>query len=320
MLTIMQERSEESVLEVRGLKKTFSAGMLKRKSKGFTALRGIDLKVGRGQVFGLLGPNGAGKTTMVKILLDLVRGYEGEAKVFGKSPRDPSTRRRVGYLPEAHRMPDYLTGWQVMVLFGMLAGHTKKEAEKSAGPLLEKVGMLKDCRRKVREYSKGMQQRLGLAQALVHKPDLVFLDEPTDGVDPIGRAKIREMVVDLKNSGSTIFINSHLLNEVEMICDQVVIINHGEILRKGTIDELTPATGTTSFELRQDPGDLTGMLGSIGQDFQQTGRRFEMQVDDPGLDETIDKLRNAGHTIANINQRRLSLEESFIDLVKEDRQ
>jgi ABC-2 type transport system ATP-binding protein len=318
MLPIMGD--SELVLEVRGLKKTYGGGIFKRKSKSFTALRGIDLDVGRGQVFGLLGPNGAGKTTMVKILLDLVRGYEGEARIFGQPPSDPKTRRRVGYLPEAHRMPDYLSGWQVMVLFGMLAGHSKKEAEKTAAPLLEQVGMLKDCRRKVREYSKGMQQRLGLAQALVHRPELVFLDEPTDGVDPIGRAKIREMVVDLKNSGSTIFINSHLLNEVEMICDQVVIINHGEILRKGTIEEMTPRTGTTEFELVRDPGDLAPLLAGVGKGFKQTGRLFELQLTDEELDRTIDMTRAAGHTISGITRRRLSLEESFIDLVKEDRQ
>ncbi len=318
MLPIMGE--SEFVLEVRGLKKTFGSGIFNRKSKGFTALRGIDLSVGRGQVFGLLGPNGAGKTTMVKILLDLVRGYEGEARVFGQPPSDPKTRRRVGYLPEAHRMPEYLSGWQVMVLFGMLAGHTKKEAEKTAAPLLEKVGMLKDCRRKVREYSKGMQQRLGLAQALVHRPDLVFLDEPTDGVDPIGRAKIREMVVDLKNSGSTIFINSHLLNEVEMICDQVVIINHGEILRQGTIEEMTPRTGITQFELRRDPGPLDILLSGLGTDLEQKGCRFKVKVTDEELDAIVDKLRAEKHTIADITRKRLTLEESFIDLVKEDRQ
>lgn len=316
MLPIMG--GNDTILRVRGLKKTFKTGLFGR--AGFTALRGVDLEVGKGTVFGLLGPNGAGKTTMVKILLDLVRGYEGDASVFGMSPSDPASRKRVGYLPEAHRMPEYLSGWQVMVLFGMLAGFTKKEAEKSAAPLLEKVGMLKDCHRKVREYSKGMQQRLGLAQALVHKPDLIFLDEPTDGVDPIGRAKIREMVTDLKNEGATIFINSHLLNEVEMICDQVVILHKGQILREGTIEDLTPRTGTTEFELRGTGDGIETLLAGLGEGFKQNGRRFEVQLSDSELDNAVDKLRSAGHTIAGISQRRLSLEESFIDLVKEDRQ
>lgn len=309
---------DETILRTKALRKTFRGGIFRR--KGFKALDGIDLEVGRGQVFGLLGPNGAGKTTMVKILLNLVRGYQGEAEVFGMPPSDPKTRRRIGYLPEAHRMPEYLTGWQVMILFGMLAGHPKAEVEKRAAPILERVGMLKDCRRKVREYSKGMQQRLGLAQSMIHEPDLIFLDEPTDGVDPIGRAKIREMVTDLKKRGSTIFINSHLLNEVEMICDQVVIIHQGKILREGTIDELTPATGTTHFELRKDPGDLSTLLAGLGMGLNQNGKSFELIVSDTQLDETVDRLRRADHTISGISQRRLSLEESFIDLVKEDRQ
>jgi ABC-2 type transport system ATP-binding protein len=308
---------DETILSVRGLEKTFRSGLLKR--GGFQALKGIDLEVGRGQVFGLLGPNGAGKTTLVKILLDLVRSYGGEARVFGEPPSDPRTRRRVGYLPEAHRMPNYLTGWQVMILFGMLAGHAKKDVEKRAAKLLDDVGMLKDCQRKVREYSKGMQQRLGLAQSMVHDPELIFLDEPTDGVDPLGRKKIREMVLELKRRGATIFINSHLLNEVEMICDQVVILHQGKILREGTIGELTPATGVTHFELRQDPGDLSELLSRHGRALKQTGRLFEMQLTDSELDATIDRLRAAGHTISGISQRRLSLEDSFIHLLKEDR-
>lgn len=308
---------DETILRVRGLSKTFRSGLFAK--KGFQALKGIDLEVGRGQVFGLLGPNGAGKTTMIKVLLNLIRRYEGEASVFGAPPSDPKTRRRVGYLPEAHRMPTYLSGWQVMVLFGMLAGHPRPEVEKRSARLLEQVGMLKDCHRKVKEYSKGMQQRLGLAQAMVHEPDLIFLDEPTDGVDPIGRAKIREMVVDLKNRGVTLFLNSHLLNEVEMMCDQIVILHQGEVLRKGTIEELTPATGTTRIELRSAPEDLDAVLNGVGQVLKNEGRAFEMLLSDEELDQTVDALRRAGLTIAGISQRRLSLEESFIDLIQEDR-
>jgi ABC-2 type transport system ATP-binding protein len=309
--------ADETILQVRRLEKTFKSGLFGR--GGFQALKGIDLEVGRGQVFGLLGPNGAGKTTMVKILLDLVRGYRGEAKLFGESPRNAEVRRRVGYLPEAHRMPYYLSGWQVMQLFGMLAGKDRKEVERRSAELLERVGMLRDCHRKVREYSKGMQQRLGLAQAMVHDPELIFLDEPTDGVDPVGRKVIREMVTELKNKGTTIFINSHLLNEVEMVCDHAVILNKGLILREGSIEDLTPSADATQFELRREVPDLDQLLAGIGQGLRASGRSFELVVDDAGLDQTIDRLRQAGHTITGITRRRLSLEDAFIDLVKEDR-
>lgn len=308
---------DETILSVRALEKTYGGGIFRR--NGFQALKDIDLEVGRGQVFGLLGPNGAGKTTLVKILLDLVRGYRGEAKIFGQPPRVASSRRRVGYLPEAHRMPSYLTGWQVMILFGMLAGHPRKEVERRTAPLLERVGILKDSRRKVREYSKGMQQRLGLAQALVNEPELIFLDEPTDGVDPVGRAVIREMVTELKNKGATIFINSHLLNEVEMVCDRVVILDQGRVLREGTIEELTPRTGVTHFELRKGSEGVEQLLAEIGAGFVDRGHGFELMVSDQELDQTVDLLRREGHTITGISQRRLSLEESFIDLLKEDR-
>ncbi len=308
---------DELILSVRGLGKTYRKGLFSR--KGFEALKGIDLDVGRGQVFGLLGPNGAGKTTLVKILLDLVRSYVGEARIFGLPPKVAASRKRVGYLPEAHRLPQYLTGWQVMILFGMLAGHDRKELERRTGPLLEQVGMLKDSQRKVREYSKGMQQRLGLVQAMVHDPELIILDEPTDGVDPVGRAKIREMVSALKAEGKTIFINSHLLNEVEMVCDRVVILDQGEILKEGTIEELTPRTGATRFELRREPEGLESLLAGIGAGLHLNGRSFELLVDDAELDATVDALRGAGHSITGISRRRITLEESFIDMLKEDR-
>ena len=309
--------ADETILRVRRLEKTFKSGLLRR--GGFQALKGIDLEVGRGQVFGLLGPNGAGKTTMVKILLDLIRGYQGEAELFGEPPSSAMVRRRVGYLPEAHRMPYYLSGWQVMQLFGMLAGRDRKEVERRSAELLERVGMLRDCHRKVREYSKGMQQRLGLAQAMVHDPELIFLDEPTDGVDPVGRKVIREMVTELKNKGTTIFINSHLLNEVEMVCDHVVILNKGLILREGSIEDLTPSADATQFELRSEVADLEQLLAGVGQGLRPAGRSFELVVDDAGLDQTVDRLRGAGHTITGITRRRLTLEDAFIDLVKEDR-
>ncbi len=307
--------ADETILRVRGLKKTFKTGFLGR--SGFQALAGVDLEVGRGQVFGLLGPNGAGKTTMIKILLDLVRDYEGQAEIFGLPPSHALSRRKVGYLPEAHRMPTYLTGWQVMMLFGMLAGKPRKDIEKRAAALLDRVGMLRDSKRKVREYSKGMQQRLGLAQAVVHDPPLILLDEPPDGVDPVGRKVIRDMVTEAKQAGCTIFINSHLLNEVELVCDRVVILNKGLILSQGSIEDLTPNADATMFDLAREVPDMEQLLAGIGTGYRAMGRGFELVVDDAGLDATIDRLRSSGHTIRGISRRRRTLEESFINLVED---
>ena len=304
------------IIRVRNLEKVFGRSLFKK--KGFPALCGVDLEVGRGQVFGLLGPNGAGKTTLIKVLLGLTRGWTGEAEIFGRPPLDPVSRQKVGFLPEAHRLPPYLTGRQVMHLFGMMAGGNSDEVKARIEPLLEKVNMTSSADRKIREYSKGMQQRLGLAQALVHQPEIVFLDEPTDGVDPVGRASIREMVLDLKERGVTVFINSHLLMEVEMICDHVVIMDKGKVLVQGSIDELTPRTGAVEIDLRESPEDLEETLNGIGRGFATRDRGFQLELNDDELDKVIDRLRQRGLSIRSITPRRLTLEQAFIGLIKED--
>jgi ABC-2 type transport system ATP-binding protein len=304
------------IIRVRNLEKVFGKSLFKK--KGFPALCGVDLEVGRGQVFGLLGPNGAGKTTLIKVLLGLTRGWTGEAEIFGRPPLDPVSRQKVGFLPEAHRLPPYLTGRQVMHLFGMMSGGDSDEIKARIGPLLEKVNMTSSADRKIREYSKGMQQRLGLAQALVHQPEIVFLDEPTDGVDPVGRASIREMVLDLKERGVTVFINSHLLMEVEMICDHVVIMDKGKVLVQGSIDELTPRTGAVEIDLSENPEDLEETLSGIGRGFALRDRGFQLELNEDELDKVIDRLRQRGLSIRAITPRRLTLEQAFIGLIKED--
>ena len=317
MVEASDSRSDEPIVSVKDLHKVFGKSLIRRKG-GFPALRGVDLEVGRGQVFGLLGPNGAGKTTLVKVLLGLTRGWTGEATLFGHHPKDAGSRKRVGYLPEAHRLPPYLTGYQVMHLFGMMGGADSAMVESQIGPLLEKVNMTSSADRKIREYSKGMQQRLGLAQALVHNPELVILDEPTDGVDPIGRASIREMVLDLKARGVTVFINSHLLMEVEMICDHVVIMDKGKILVQGSIDDLTPKTGAVEVDLKETPDNLEKVLGGVGRNFTLRDSGFQLELNDDELDAVVDRLRAEGVSIQAITPRRLTLEQSFIGLIKKD--
>ncbi|HUR27501.1 MAG TPA: ABC transporter ATP-binding protein, partial [Planctomycetota bacterium] len=183
---------------------------------------------------------------------------------------------------------------------------------------LDKVGMTKDADRKLREYSKGMQQRIGLAQAMIHEPELIFLDEPTDGVDPIGRAAIREVVQDLKTRGVTIFINSHLLMEVELMCDRVVIMDHGRILREGSIDELTPRTGIAEFTLAPSDVDVEQVLAGLGRDFGRMPNGFHLALSDVELDQCVDRLRAAGFSIRAIQARRMNLEQAFIDLVQRE--
>jgi ABC-2 type transport system ATP-binding protein len=302
------------LLFVRGLEKSFGKGLFGR--GGFQALAGVDLNVERGSVFGLLGPNGAGKTTLIKVLLGLIRGWKGEAKLFGMHPRDPASRRRVGYLPEAHRLPGYLSGMQVAVLSAMYHGVAAPEARERAKKLLGEVGLSKFAHKRVRTYSKGMQQRLGLAQALVHEPELVILDEPTDGVDPVGRQKIRLMVQELRQRGATVFVNSHLLSEVEQVCDRVVIMDRGKILREGTIAELTPDTGLVRFELGAPPEHMLRLIESVGTRHVFTEAGFEAMLDVEQTNELIDRIRQGGVQILAVEPQRLTLEDSFIDLVR----
>jgi ABC-2 type transport system ATP-binding protein len=269
-------------------------------------------------VFGLLGPNGAGKTTLIKILLGLVRKTGGEARIFGRPAGDAKARRHVGYLPESHRLPPYLTGRQMLELFGGMCGRDRAFLRARIPGLLELVGMRDAADRKIREYSKGMTQRVGLAQAMIHEPELVFLDEPTDGVDPIGRAAVRQIVQSLKSAGTTVFINSHLLQEVELVCDRVVIMTKGRILREGSIDELTPRTGRYRIEVSPPRPDLDRLLEGIGAGFERGELGFEIQLSEAELDQCVDRLRAAGLSIRGILARRLNLEQAFIQLVQKD--
>jgi len=301
------------LISVRDLEKTYGKRPWK---KGFQALAGVTLEVGRGSVFGLLGPNGAGKTTLIKILMGLVPGWTGEALLFGEPAGRIPPRSRVGFLPEAHRLPGYLTGRQALELFGMYSGKDRAWLEREIPGWLERIEMKDSADRKLREYSKGMQQRIGLVQALIHEPELVFLDEPTDGVDPVGRKRVREIIAELRDKGTTVFINSHLLMEVERMCDRVVIMARGKLIREGTIAELTPRTGRVAFEIHPNPADLEQRLAGIGANFARTELGFELNLSAEEQDRVVDRLRAGSVSIRGIFAGKLSLEDAFIDLVE----
>lgn len=284
------------------------------------ALKDVSLEVEQGTIFGLLGPNGAGKTTFVKILLGLVRATSGRAMMLGQQLPHVGVRQRIGYLPESHRYPGYLDASQVIMLFGRLSTLDRAILLSRTASLLTLVGLDRWKNMRVKRYSKGMLQRLGLAQALINDPDLVFLDEPTDGVDPIGRKEIRDVLLRLRNEGKTIFLNSHLLSEVEMICDRVAILDRGKLLKVGSVDELT--TTDTNYEL--------GFEGTLPQDFYHeaaaTVLKFRVDknlisadVRDIGeLNHLIDLLRRHGVGITHVVRKRSTLEDSFLRLLKRE--
>src|SRR6266550_4461273 len=226
--------------EAIGLSKTFRRWW---SSNEVRALQNVNLAVEPGTVFGLLGANGAGKTTLVKIALTIAYPNSGEVQLLGESIRNRSILSRVGYLPENPRFPTHLTAWQVLLLYGSLSGADSKRVRENASKWLERLDLARWRNMRVSKFSKGMNERLAFAQALVHDPEFIFLDEPTDGLDPIGRREVRKICRELADSGKTVFINSHILAEIELICDRIALMKAGQIIEQGTIAELTSNRG-----------------------------------------------------------------------------
>lgn len=239
----------ELALEAKGLQKTFFLGL---RRTPFQAAVDINLEVEHGEIFGFLGPNGAGKTTTIKTLLGLIRPSGGTVRILGQRPEDKGWRRSVGYMPEHPTFYDFLSGFEMVVWFGRLAGMTRHEAEQEARRLLGRVGLAHAQDRRLRSYSKGMLQRAGLAQSLIASPKLLILDEPMTGLDPIGRREIRDLILELRREGRTIFYSTHILPDVEMTCDRVAIVHRGKTVRSGRLSDILTAT-TQGVAVTVDP-------------------------------------------------------------------
>ena len=301
--------------------KTYRDGLFGRKK--FEALRGVSFEVASGEIFGLLGPNGAGKTTMIKVLLGIIRKSRGQAQLLGKDAGDRSGRLRVGYLPEQLRIPPHHNANTALDYYGRLSGLSPGEVRARRGELLAEVGLPADRHRdRVKKYSKGMLQRLGLAQALLHDPDLLILDEPTDGLDPVGRREVRDLLGRLRSRGKTIFLNSHLLQEVEMICDRVAILDRGSLRAIGRPEDLAPQQ-QEGLQVRLTlVGAEAAIRQAIGQ--REASRRpmgngqseVELRLPDQGaVDALVDDLRREQVSIVGITRQRASLEDTFMALL-----
>ena len=282
------------------------------------ALRPLDLTVEAGEIFGLLGPNGAGKTTLVKLLLGVVHPTEGRATLFGHSIHAHAARRSVGFLPENHRFPEFLTGRQTLTLYAQMAGVPAEDRVRRADALLDRVRLTGAADRRVGTYSKGMMQRLGLAQTLMNQPRLVVLDEPTDGVDPVGRREIRDLLLELRTEGVTLFLNSHLLSEIERVCTRVAILKDGRLVREGTVEALT--TEERVWRLRCSPvphGLLADALEQVDSAEDATLHTYRLlAADRAALNDALDQLRAASVEIEAIEPQRQSLEDLFIDVME----
>jgi ABC-2 type transport system ATP-binding protein len=291
------------------------------KDRSIVALSEFSLDVGSGEIFGLLGPNGAGKTTFIKVLLEIVFPTSGSATVLGEKIGSVAAKSRIGYLPENHKYPAYLTGEQVLRYFGKLSGIAAPRLESEVTRLLTLVEMDKWRKVKIRKYSKGMLQRVGLAQALINDPRLVILDEPTDGVDPIGRKQIRDILSRLRDAGTSVFLNSHLLSEVELVCDRVAILNKGKMVRQGTVKELTQQEHVyiVAFE-GGFPEALRVQWDATRVPFSCDGNLLSVTVANTReLNDRIDALRSASVQIKSIEQKHTSLEDMFIDVISKEK-
>ena len=299
---------------------------VRKRYRGVEALRGADLQIRSGEIFGLLGPNGAGKSTLVKILLTLVRPTGGSGRVLGKPLGDRPTLARVGYLPDNLRFPENLTARQAIDYFGSLAKVPRPQRRIRIAELLETVGMSAWADRPVRTYSKGMRQRVGLAVSLVNDPDLLVLDEPTDGVDPVGRKEIRDVLVAAAQAGRrSVLLNSHLLSEVEATCTRVAILNQGQVLAQGTIAELSGGDRRYEIEIEGDAEPLAEAIvrqvEAMGGTIDRHEGRWRIAV--PGHDAAqvqplLDALRGAARTVRSLRPVQSSLEELFVRAVAAD--
>lgn len=302
----------EAVIDVTGIAKTFRSLFRRRTVE---ALRGVDLSVRPGEIFGLLGPNGAGKTTLVKILLGIGRATAGTARLMGRPVGEAAARRKVGYLPENLRLPDYLTSEGALHYLGALSGMRAAERRRDVPAMLERVGMGGWRTAKVKTYSKGMRQRVGLAQALLHRPRLLILDEPTDGVDPVGRKEIRDLLLAARAEGAAVFLNSHMLSEVERVCDRVAILDRGRILRVGSVDELTRTTGRYVLRVEGDPAAALAALEGLAVRTVDDGSLELAAETAAAMNVGLDRLRSAGIVVAEVRPASSSLEDVFIRTV-----
>ena len=283
------------------------------------AVKGLTLQVEQGEVFGFLGPNGAGKTTSIKMLLGLVSPTSGKASLLGAPIGDRATLARVGFLPEHFRFQEWLTAGEFLGLHGELLGMEGQALKTRRDELLERVGLAPFRNKQLRTFSKGMLQRIGLAQALLNHPALVFLDEPTSGLDPVGRRLVRDVIHELRNEGTCVFLNSHLLSEIEVTCDRVAFIRHGEVVR---VLELASLNGNQSMVTIRASGLTAAMVSEMarwGQDIQANGEQLTLTVhNEASIPEINRYLVAQGVNVFAISPSRISLEEIFIETVGKD--
>ena len=307
----------EYVVEINSLSKDYETGFWRKKR--VRALDDLTLNVKGGQIFGFLGGNGAGKTTTIKLLMSLIFPTEGSAKILGCDTADVQMHRRIGYCPENPYFYDYLTARELMDYFGELFGFDTATRRAKTEQLLTAVGLEeKDWKRQLRKYSKGMLQRVGLAQSLINDPEIVFLDEPMSGLDPVGRREIREMIAGLREKGVTVFMSTHILSDIEALCDEVAILRNGKLAASGNLSELLATSGeqrileisvqgVAADAIREQIEFIAGATISA----EATGAIIQI-LDESDIDAVLTITRNAGGHLISVQPVKQSLEELFV--------
>jgi len=311
------ENRDAPPIEVKGLSKTYRLGFWF--TRQVRALQGLDLTIQSGQVYGLLGPNGAGKSTTIKILMNLVYPTTGVARVFGLPPSDPTARRLVGFLPENPAPYEYLNGLEFVTLAGRLGGMGGHALDQRAKEVIASVGMERAAKLQIRRYSKGMLQRIALAQALVTSPKLLVLDEPTSGLDPVGRRQMRDLILQERHKGTTILFCSHIIPDVEALCDRVVVLVGGKQVREGSVQELLTAQ-VPLMELTMEGLKLDAVtaLGHKLEYSQQLGEnRLLVRVSDAEAQPLLRKVLEKGARVTQVQPARFSLEDLFLSALAE---
>jgi ABC-2 type transport system ATP-binding protein len=300
-------------IEILGLEKTYSVGFWRKRPK--LALRPLHLMVEDGEIFGFLGPNGAGKTTTLKLLMGLVFPTAGSARILGRDWTDPSVKAQIGFLPEQPYFYDYLTAHELLEYYGQLSGVPAKQRKQRVERVLDQVGLRDVQGVQLRKFSKGMLQRVGIGQAILHDPKLVFFDEPMSGLDPIGRREVRDLMSQLKSEGKTVFFSTHILSDAETLCDRVAVIHQGELRGIGAVEDLTSSV-QGKVEVIWRGTQVPASIKALGAECHITGDRVRAIINEAQQDAMIDVLRRERLRLIAITPVRTSLEAYFVEKLR----
>jgi ABC-2 type transport system ATP-binding protein len=295
-----------NLVHASGLGKTFSGGF---RRGAFTALGEVSFEVQSGEILAFLGPNGAGKTTTINLLMGFLSPTRGNVRLFGFDPSDRRARARLGFLPEHYAFYPFLSAERLLHYFGRLHGIETGERTRRVNDLLDRLGLSDARGRAVGKYSRGMRQRVGIAQALINQPELLILDEPTSGFDPVGRRMVRDLLLDLKRQGTAVFLSSHILSEVESICDRVIILDRGRVVRQGTLEDAIAGSRGVEISYRDDTGNAVAGLNALGL---APGTGVVTAPDEAVGQRALDVIRSAGGVITGYKAGARTLEEVFI--------